>query len=483
MSRVAAVVAGPHSSPPELIVKFLSGVTLPFGRQPAGAGDRSWQKLLAWTQRHGATVRPCFPLLAERVRRALEAECEDSTRSPSIDRFVSVLLPDAVSAPAKLLDAISLLPGVGAVSVAPRGGPPPHTPDHTALQTYLETGDHHLGARDAWRRPGGAGKAVKLCVCDHGFRATHEDLPGVTVVTGEVPDENGLVGRAAHEHGTSVIGLIAALQDAKGVTGIAHDVSMSFACVDDQDRKGTIDKGIDSLGVGDILLMEMQAEALLPGAGGAVVGVGVPQEYDDAIREAIKAATWLGIVVVEAAGNSGVDLGTVPFRRSVRGQTLVTQAWQPGDISYDDSRAIIVGAGRSADQTRVEESNWGFRVNCQGWGDSIVTTGSSGSHDSDLPDANGNPPSAVARYSRVFGATSGAAAMVGGVVACLQGVCRGAGQRELKPKYARRLLSDPVCGTPQPQQDALVTPIGPLPNLEALSARTIELQGPGCPGR
>ena len=458
-----------HESPPGLIVKFLPDVALPYTDHPPGPEDRPWHDFLSWTHAHGATVRPCFPLLAERLRTASGADPEDDMTRPAIDRFWSVVLPDASPALRELLAEVSTLPGVESVSVTPPGGPPPYTPDHTSRQTYLDVGDHHVGATYAWRTAGGAGKAVKVCVCDDGFRTRHEDLPVVTIVTGEAPDLKGLVGSGQYEHGTSVIGLIAAMQDSKGVTGIAYDVAVHFACVDDSNRYMTVDKGLNSLSAGDVLVLEMQALASIGNA-----SVAVPQEYDDAIRAALQAAAFLGIVVVEAAGNGRADLATVPFLRAYNGQPVTGYAWKKGDNFYDDSRAIIVGAGHAPDQTRVYDSNWGDRVNCQGWGESIVTTGSVG-YGSDLPDSNGNPPADDAKYTTAFGATSGATAMVAGVVACMQGVRLGAGTSALLPKRVRKLVSTKKLGTRQPTQDEAMAHIGPLPNLEKLRRRVTQI--------
>jgi hypothetical protein len=210
----------------------------------------------------------------------------------------------------------------------------------------------------------------------------------------------------------------------------------------------------------------------VPGPTGAEVAG--PQEFDLAIREALKCAACFGIVVVEAAGNGMTDLGLVPAERWVQGQRLVRNVWDRNSADFDDSHAIMVGAGHATDQRRVALSNYGNRVDCQGWGDSIVTAGEGNVN---LPDQNGNPTVPVAKYSKGFGNTSGATAMVGGVVACLQGVGRGAGLRVLTPKEARELVSDPTFGTPQPADD-VGTPIGPLPNLGHLEGRMIEFDTP-----
>jgi serine protease len=447
-----------HESRPELIVKLRPEVALPFAHGGAHEDHKAWLVFEQWTKSIGAEVRPCFPLMARRMWET--GHLKPGVLSPCcIDRFVSVLLRPDGPAPRELLGDASLLPGVDSVEVAPAGGPPPQTPDYTGQQTYLDTGAGHVAARDAWVRPGGAGTAVRVCICDHGFRATHEDLPQVNVVTGQTPDQLGRIGNTNYDHGTNVIGLIAAMQDQKGVTGIAYGGTVNFACVDDLNRKATIDAAINSLGAGDVLVLEMQAQWDHQNT-----TTDVPQEFDYAIRQALKCATCLGIIVVEAAGNGTLDLALVPSERAVLGQIQVKYIWNKGSADFDDSGAIIVGAGDPANQTCYGDSNWGNRVDCQGWGKSIVTAGHV-DYGSDLP--NNMAPSDV-KYTTAFGKTSGATAMIAGVVACLQGATRGANMPALTPKQVRDRVSDEAFGTKQPAANAASKPIGPLPNLGKL---------------
>ena len=67
-----------------------------------------------------------------------------------------------------------------------------------------------------------------------------------------------------------------------------------------------------------------------------------------------------------------------------------------------------------------------------------------------------------------FNGTSSAAAIVGGVVACLQGRAKQALGGPLTPERVRRLLATKAYGKPQPRSDAKEYPIGPLPDLRKL---------------
>jgi len=453
-----------RESPPEIIVRFRAGVPLPFGPGAAGAGDRSFLEFERWRRSARAIARPCFPLLAERVRRASRRVARPRVPLSAIDRFVGVLIPTGAD-PVRLALEASRLRGVEYTAVAPAGGPPPQTPDHTRLQEYLKPRPHAIGAHAAWRLAGGAGQAVNVCVCDHGFRAFHEDLPAVTIVP-PLPQgipANGEVGTTAFDHGTEVLGVLAAMNDQKGVTGISYATNLLFAPVNVSNRKETIDLAIASLAAGDVLVLEMQVTITPPNG----VPFTLPQEHDLAIREALKDAARLGIVVVAAAGNGDTDLGTIEETINVGGRSWRARIWDRTGGGFDDSGAIIVGAGLPRDQTRYGSSNYGNRVDCQGWGAGIVTT--CGKTDSQLRDSYGNWPPPDACYTKTFGQTSGATAMVAGVVACLQGALKGGGKAPLLPGEVRTLVSDPALGTPQPPQDAAGRgPIGPLPNLKHL---------------
>src|SRR5437667_12611830 len=85
-------------------------------------------------------------------------------------------------------------------------------------------------------------------------------------------------------------------------------------------------------------------------------------EYLDANFDAIKNATARGGVVVEIAGNGSMDLDSPiyhgKFNRSIR-----------------DSGAIMVGAGSSSGREPRCFTNFGSRVDLQGWGEYVATLG------------------------------------------------------------------------------------------------------------
>ena len=97
----------------------------------------------------------------------------------------------------------------------------------------------------------------------------------------------------------------------------------------------------------------------------------------------IKNATAQGVVVVEAAGNGfqpeaapgaplppavGIDLNSFACNKGVSGGRYI-----PG-VSKN-SGAIMVGAGASGTRDRLGFSNFGSRVDVQGWGNGVATLG------------------------------------------------------------------------------------------------------------
>ena len=92
------------------------------------------------------------------------------------------------------------------------------------------------------------------------------------------------------------------------------------------------------------------------------------------------------------------------------------------DQTLQDSGAIIVGAGQppssGGDRQREGFSSFGSRIDLQGWGSAVVTTGYG-----DLYTASDRPADPGFWYAGGFNGTSSAAAIVAGAVANLQRYC------------------------------------------------------------
>ena len=309
---------------------------------------------------------------------------------------------------------------------------PVHTPSFESYQGYLGAAPHGIDAPAAWRR-GQRGGGVWFADIEGGWNAAHEDLTGerITHVAGTViPDPTW------RAHGTAVLGEVVGKDNAKGVVGIAPDVERVFtSSIGGIGVADAIDAAAKQLRAGDVLLIELQ------GAGPR--GRWIPVEYWDDAYDAIAAATKRGVVVIEAAGNGGEDLD----RSAYKGKF---------DRKKRDSGAIVVGAGGPArqgydDRTRLDFSNYGSRVDVQGWGRKVATLDYG-----DLQRCAG----ADRHYTGEFSGTSSASPIVAGAAVLLQGAARLRGG-PLSPIALRELLRS--TGTPQTGDTR--EHIGPRPDL------------------
>lgn len=85
-------------------------------------------------------------------------------------------------------------------------------------------------------------------------------------------------------------------------------------------------------------------------------------EYWNDIFDAINAATSSGIIVVEAAGNGEMNLDNARYKDRF-------------DRYVRNSGALLVGAGDANTHKPLCFTNHGSRVDVQGWGEKVMTTG------------------------------------------------------------------------------------------------------------
>jgi hypothetical protein len=351
---------------------------------------------------------------------------------------------------------------------APLPTPPPtHFPSkqqyvkRTLLPSLVLCG---IDAEHAWNyEPDGSrGLGMTVAVIDYHWNLNHKDLPaGPISAPGPLPATTDLELR---NHGTAAVGVLLAEHDDKGMHGIVPYAEARMYAADTDlappvNVADAISLATGDLLPGDVILIEQQTSTL--------DGEFVPVEYHAAEFSAILAATQKKIIVVEPAGNGSHNLDDYQDKFN---------------LDDRDSGAIIVGAGQPARRlhtepcplSRYEPSNYGDRVNVQGWGHHVGTLGYG---DLAPSPALPHPLSEDDLYTDNYGGTSSATAIVAGAVVSLQGICRikgwgdsiHEGIRQLSPGYMRQLLMD--TGTAQQDPAAALERIGPLPNLRNAIAR------------
>lgn len=331
------------------------------------------------------------------------------------------------------------------VSIPPKLSTPA-VPNFQPTQLYLHDQEPGIHAEEFWNAYSVHGAGVKVCDIEYLFNDLHDDLPTVTIV-GPQPEDPGY----GPDHGTAVLGEIASLNDGVGTTGIAYESQLFFAgAYFDQTYflEEALINTMDELGPGDVVLIEQQI------AGPDANQDYVPVEWYEPYYDAIQLISANGLIVVEAAGNGNQDLDNPIFAMDNNGHyPFLEENW---------SEAIMVGAGAvgidDVSRSRLWFSNYGSRIDLQGNGEGVVTTGYGTGYSAEGTNKE---------YSDDFGGTSGASPIVVGAVALIQSLHKSVTGNPLSRDQIRNLLVN----TGKPQVAGTFFPlsekIGPLPNVFA----------------
>jgi subtilisin family serine protease len=317
-------------------------------------------------------------------------------------------------------------------------------PNFEYLQKYLEPAPVGIDAMYAWTVPGGTGENIKIIDIESGI-TLYKDLSKPFVLN-SLKETN---------HGSAVLGTLVAKNDGKGTTGIVYDAQWGFFSkffhgfkkniktplkVDyDLSLSKTIDRASSLLERGDVLIIEVQ-----------VIGAKkkfVPAEYWPSTYKALRRVTNKGIHCVAAAGNGGHNLDDKAYRRFFK-------------LRYRDSGCIIVGAvtleptSDNRGHIKTESSNYGSRIDVHGYGKNVATVG----YGDLFSDDKG------VKYTRFFGGTSSATAIVSGAVAAVSSIEKDQ-KRRITTQRMRRALRR--TGTPSYDQNNRYL-IGNLPDIKQM---------------
>lgn len=303
-------------------------------------------------------------------------------------------------------------------------------------QGYLASALDGIDAAAAWALPGGQGAGAGLVDLERGWNIDHEDL---TAILHEPIYGQRLIG---NDHGTSVIGEIAALDNSVGVVGAAPCVDYVALTSRYQAAGGVSEPHIANataaalylMAPGDVLLVQYQT------------GLQAPAETETLNYRAIRLANVMGMIVIEPTGNGSLDLDALV----VRGKKILNRTHP----DFRDSGAILVGASDPMNgHNRSSKSCYGSRVDCFGWGNHVTTT---------------DGRTSIHGYRSNFNGTSSAAPIIAGAALLVQGLYQAQHHSVLSPGQMRTVLSDRATGTPQGA--AVAGNIGVLPNLKLIIA-------------
>lgn len=387
-----------------------------------------------------------------KLQRLFHADESDLTAAQN--RFFRIRVP-AGRDPDALIRSLRHLGSVAVAERMPEAAPLP-TADYTSLQGYrLPRSSGGVGAESVQDVLGGTGAGVGIIDVEFDWNRSHEDLSqarasGALIANG-TPCDPWAATKPANDinHGTAVLGEMAGDPNSFGVSGLSPasrvrmvNAARLFGTSCAGDLATAIDLARRNSARGDVILIEQQITAE-----GDTQERYLPVEFRPEIWAAIRAATDAGITVIEPAGNGNQNLGSAAYASHFA----------------SDSGAIMVGAGNPPGCTspwgspparaRLGFSDYGSRVDVQGWGECVATTG--------YGDLNGVGLANNA-YTETFSGTSSASPIVASSAALLSAVAKARGTT-LTPAQVRSLLKS----TGQAQSSAVAGHIGPLPDVQA----------------
>ena len=331
--------------------------------------------------------------------------------------------------------------------------------------TQLSNAETGVGVSAATAR----GLGVTVGVIDYSAYVNHEDLAGqVTVESGQTPFlKPG--GDIDPDHGTAVLGVLVAADNTFGITGVAPRSSAIFYPAATSTQAGRVATAIVSAGedldVGDVLCIPLEL-----GNGG-----GAPVCSDPTYNTLLGVTASLGVTNVCAAGNGGFQ--TLAPASGVNNAVLVSSVWPGAQTPTPVSGAktpltnTLANPGTIApgnSYCRYKSSNYstavgtGAGVDVSGWGTAICTLGGGTLWNGNNASSNPLEVNKLRSYQQFFGDTSGASAMVAGLVCRIQAVAKASLGSAVSGERIRQVLANQlwINGSLVVGSNGLPVPIG-----------------------
>ena len=304
-----------------------------------------------------------------------------------------------------------------------------------------------IGAIPAWSL-GLSGAGVAMCDIEYDFDENHCDLPPIEILGFEPFSPFG------DDHGTAVFGEMISLDNGEGTTGIAFAANdVYFSPTYDgttYDIGAAVYRATAAMPAGSVIVLEVQIRGPNYVDSSSQDGL-VPMEWWPPYYDAVVNAIANGMIVVQAAGNGGENLDAPEY--------AVGNFGHHPFLPENDSGSIIVGAGAAypscwgvSARGKLYFSNYGSRVNLQGYGNCVATLA--------YGDLDGT---ASCDFTNSFSGTSSATPIVSGACMLVQEFARDLLDRNLDCREIRELLAD----TGRPQTNPSNGNIGPLPDVMA----------------
>lgn len=266
-----------------LVVAFLLLALVVAALPAAAQGQGTGRKIVVFNER----------LVNERAQAALL-----QAHGASLDKPVPLLNGWAVSLPpaagralARRMDVARIEEDVEVFATNKPTTPPPPPAD----PQVVPWGISRVGAPAAWGYSTGAG--VNVAILDTGIDSDHPDLAVAGGLNAIAPrkswdDDNG--------HGTHVAGIVAALNNSRGVVGVAPGASLYAVKVLDRRGSGYLSTIINGL----TWCINTRSDGVAGNDIGVVNMSFGASSSNQSFYQAIAAAHAAGIVLVAAAGNS-----------------------------------------------------------------------------------------------------------------------------------------------------------------------------------